>query len=57
MGQNNQILDFKEWHYHEFHQSALIQVISQTGFVIISLIYRFQIAHLLTFSTKYIVTN
>ncbi len=31
MGQDQQILDFKEWHLHECHQSALIQVISQTG--------------------------
>ena len=30
MGQNNQILDFEEWHQHEWHQSALIQVIWTT---------------------------
>ncbi len=30
MGQNNQILDFKECHLHECYQSALIKVISQS---------------------------
>ena len=29
--QNNQILDFKECHWHDCHQSALMQVISKTG--------------------------
>ena len=30
MGQNHQILDFKECHWDECHQPALIQVMSQT---------------------------